>query len=103
MKERRYVLVTPARNEEAYIQGTIESVASQTILPEKWVIVSDASVDRTDELVTSFASRYSFIKLIRRQKDSRRPDQKDFGAKVRAFRAGYEELSNTRYEFIGNL
>ena len=37
----KYVLITPARNEEAFIEKTIQSVVSQTILPAKWVIVSD--------------------------------------------------------------
>ena len=46
-----YVLITPARNEEAFIEKTIQSVVSQTILPAKWVIVSDGSTDRTDEIV----------------------------------------------------
>ena len=46
----RYVLVTPARNEAAYIKKTIQSVISQTILPIKWVIVSDGSTDGTDEI-----------------------------------------------------
>ena len=30
----QYVLITPARNEEEYIERTIESVISQTILPK---------------------------------------------------------------------
>ena len=41
-----YVLVTPARNEEDYIEGVIESVASQSVLPLKWIIVSDGSTDQ---------------------------------------------------------
>ena len=44
-----YVLVTPARNEEAFIQKTIESVIHQTVLPVKWVIVDDGSTDKTAE------------------------------------------------------
>jgi glycosyltransferase involved in cell wall biosynthesis len=42
-----YVLVTPARNEERFIEATIDSMASQTVLPRAWVIVSDGSTDRT--------------------------------------------------------
>ena len=30
-----YVLVTPARNEEALIEKTIQSVIAQTVLPTK--------------------------------------------------------------------
>ena len=51
-KNLSYVLITPARNEEVNIEKTILSVIAQTILPEKWVIVSDGSTDRTDEIVT---------------------------------------------------
>jgi glycosyltransferase involved in cell wall biosynthesis len=34
-----YVLVTPARNEEDYIEKTIQSLISQTVLPLKWIVV----------------------------------------------------------------
>ena len=49
-----YVLITPARNEAAFIEGTIKSVVAQTILPVKWVIVSDGSTDGTDEIVKKY-------------------------------------------------
>ena len=51
-----YVLVTPARDEAAYIEETIKSVVAQTILPLRWVIVSDGSTDGTDEVVRKFAA-----------------------------------------------
>ena len=47
-----YVLVTPARNEEAFIQKTIESMIHQTFLPLKWVIVEDGSTDKTPEIIS---------------------------------------------------
>jgi cellulose synthase/poly-beta-1,6-N-acetylglucosamine synthase-like glycosyltransferase len=102
VKDAEYVLVTPARNEEAYIERTIEAVVSQTILPKKWVIVSDGSVDHTDAIVALHSHRHSFIRLLRFGKPAI-PGRKDFGAKVRAFRAGYEQLNGTRYQFVGNL
>ena len=40
-----YVLVTPARNEAAFIEQTITSVEKQTLLPLVWVVVSDGSTD----------------------------------------------------------
>jgi poly-beta-1,6-N-acetyl-D-glucosamine synthase len=45
------VLVTAARNERAVIQRTLDSVVAQTLTPQMWVIVSDCSVDGTDDLV----------------------------------------------------
>ena len=47
-----YVLITPARNEEAFIEKAIESVVHQTILPLKWVIVDDGSTDATPDIVS---------------------------------------------------
>src|SRR4051794_32285505 len=80
-----YVLVTPARNEEAYLEKTIESVVAQTIHPLKWVIVSDGSLDRTDEIARRYASRFQFIQF-ERVGEPAQAGKKDFGAKVRAFR-----------------
>src|SRR4030095_7056049 len=49
-----YVLITPARNEAAFIAKTLESVVAQTVLPKRWVVVSDGSTDGTDEIVTKY-------------------------------------------------
>ena len=86
--ESGYVLVTAAYNEEENIGKTIESVLSQSRLPNRWVIVSDGSVDRTDEIVQGFAQNNDFIRFLRVK---RRPGR-SFGAKVRALHAGNELL-----------
>ena len=41
-----YVLITPARNEEQFIEKTIQSMIQQTVLPIKWIIVNDGSTDK---------------------------------------------------------
>jgi len=94
-----YVIITPARNEEAYIEKTFQSVISQTILPKKWVIVSDGSTDRTDEIVKLYESNYDFIQLLHREPDTSR----SFASKVYAIRAGIKQLNGIEYDFIGNL
>jgi len=99
LDNRSYVLITPARNEEAYIEKVIQSVTCQTIPPEKWIIVSDGSTDRTDEIVNKYVEKYDFIKLLSIKGDA----QRNFGSKVRAFNTGYEQLKHIEYEFIGNL
>jgi poly-beta-1,6-N-acetyl-D-glucosamine synthase len=95
----RYVLLTAAYNEEAKIEKTIESVLSQTRLPSLWVIVSDGSFDRTDEIVQQYANNHSFIRFLR---VARAPGH-SFGSKVRALHAGNALLNGVDYEFIGNL
>jgi glycosyltransferase involved in cell wall biosynthesis len=99
MSASTYVLVTAAYNEEAYIEGTIQAVLSQTVRPSRWVIVSDGSIDGTDGIVRRYAAAHDFIRFVRREKDG----QKGFASKVFALRAGLEQLGSCQYEFIGHL
>src|SRR5437667_12579577 len=94
-----YVLITPARNEVAYIEKTIRSVVAQTLLPLRWVIVSDGSTDGTDEVVKKYAARHDWIELVRRPERSER----HFAGKVDAFNAGYARVRDVDYTIIGNL
>jgi biofilm PGA synthesis N-glycosyltransferase PgaC len=94
-----YVLITPARNEAAFIEQTIQSVVCQTVLPLRWIIVSDGSTDRTDEIVNGYLAGNPWIKLIKM------PEHRDrnFAAKVACFNAGWECCKSHEYEVIGNL
>jgi biofilm PGA synthesis N-glycosyltransferase PgaC len=94
-----YVLITPARNEEAFIEKTIESMIRQTALPQKWVIVNDGSTDRTQEIVSRYLEPYPWIEMI--QMPQRR--DRSFAAKVQAFNAGYARVKGLEYEIVGNL
>lgn len=94
-----YVLITPARNEEKYIEHTIKSVISQSVLPKKWVIVSDGSTDRTDEIVYHYSKNISWMELIRMPEH---PDRQ-FGAKAHCFNAGYRALAHLDYQIVGNI
>src|SRR5512144_1568931 len=95
----RYVLITPARNEAAFIELTLQSVVRQTILPEKWIIVSNGSTDKTDEIVSRYAEQYKWLMLIRV------PDfpERTFAAKVAAFNIGYATVVNEDFDIIANL
>lgn len=61
----RYALITPVRDEEAYIGDMMASIVAQTILPSHWVIVDDGSVDKTAQIVSDFASHFTFITLVK--------------------------------------
>jgi glycosyltransferase involved in cell wall biosynthesis len=95
----RYVLITPAYNEERFITKTLDSMVAQTVLPERWVIVDDGSTDRTAEIVESYVKRHPWIELVRR------PQRLDrsFAGKVHAFNAGLERVKSLQFEVIGNL
>ncbi len=59
-----YVLITPARNEEAFLEKTIRSLIHQTVLPVKWVIVDDGSTDSTAAIVSRYLARYPWIEMV---------------------------------------
>ena len=94
-----YVLITPARNEAQFIEGTIKSVVAQTVRPAKWVIVSDGSTDGTDEIVRKYLHANPWMELLRMPERAER----HFAGKVFAFNAGYERAKGIGAEIVGNL
>ena len=94
-----YVLVTPAHNEAAFVEVTINAVVAQTIKPLRWVIVSDGSTDGTDEIVAKYTEQHRWIQLIRLPARHGRT----FAAKARAFNLGWDSMKDLGYEAIANL
>jgi glycosyltransferase involved in cell wall biosynthesis len=99
MADCPYVLITPARNEEAFIERTLESVMKQSLLPERWVIVNDGSTDATAARIRPYLADHPWIKLV----DLPVRRERHFAAKVNAFNAGKEQLKDITYDVIGNL
>ena len=96
----RYVVITPVRDEEAYLASTIQCVAAQTIRPTEWVIVNDGSKDKTAKIIDEYAMRYPWIRTIHR-KD--RGARKAGGGVVEAFNDGYSTLNCKDWQFIVKL
>jgi len=95
----QYLLITPAKNEQAFIELTIRSVVSQTVRPLRWLVVSDGSTDRTNEIVAHYARQYDWIELLKMpQRQSR-----DFGGKAECVNAGYENARGLGWDIIGSL
>ncbi len=94
-----YVLLTAAYNEEAHIENTIRSVLKQKLLPRRWVIASDNSTDRTEQIVQNYADKNELVKLVR----VTRPPGHSFRSKIIALRRAEELLRGVEYNFIGNL
>jgi len=94
-----YVLITPARNEAEFIELTLKSVVAQTVLPLKWVIVSDGSTDGTDDIVKRYAAEYRWIELLRMPER----EERNFAGKAIAVSAGCNKVADLKYDVIGNL
>ena len=99
MVKLSYVLVTAARNEEKYIGKTIKSVIAQTLLPKKWMIVSDSSHDRTDDIVNQQAATHPWIELVRIAKH----DSRQFSNQAVCLNLGYGGVRNLAFDIIGFL
>ena len=96
----RYVIITPVRDEERYIEATIECVRCQTILPLEWVIVDDGSTDRTGEILDRVALQFPWIRVVHR---ANRGFRKSGGGVMEAFYDGYKTLQCKDWDFIVKL
>lgn len=95
----KYYIVIPAHNEEAFIALTLQSLAEQTVLPSKIVVVDDNSTDKTSEIIQEFAIKFPFISLIKKTSEAIHLP----GSKViQAFHKGFETLDDN-YDFIVKL
>jgi glycosyltransferase involved in cell wall biosynthesis len=95
----KFALITPARDEAAFIGATIRAVIAQTLRPQRWIIVSDGSTDGTDEIVQGFVREHDWIELLRLPERRER----QFAAKAHAFNAGHARLAGADHDYIGNL
>lgn len=97
--EINYVIISPVRDEENYIEKTIKSVVNQTIIPDRWIIVNDGSKDKTGAIIDQYAKEYSWIIPVHR-KD--RGYRKNGSGVMEAFYEGYKKI-NGEFDFLVKL
>lgn len=84
-----FYIIIPAHNEESSIGLTLDSLANQTLLPKKLIVVNDNSTDKTRDIVEAYAEKHRFISLI----NSKSSNQHLPGSKIiNAFYKGFETL-----------
>src|SRR5262245_38580271 len=69
---RCYVLISPCRDEAAYMRQTLDSVIAQSVRPARWIIVDDGSTDDTPHILAEYAQRHDWITVVRRANRGRR-------------------------------
>jgi poly-beta-1,6-N-acetyl-D-glucosamine synthase len=62
---RKYLVISPVRDEAQYLQRTIDSLAAQTVRPAVWLIVDDGSSDATAHIAARAAAEHDWIRLHR--------------------------------------
>ena len=96
----RYIVISPVKDEERYVERTLQCMVEQTLRPILWVIVDDGSQDRTPEILSRYEKDHDFIRVIRRPAaGSRQPGS----AVIRAFNTGYDAVGNVDYDFVVKL
>jgi poly-beta-1,6-N-acetyl-D-glucosamine synthase len=64
---RRYLIISPVRDEAAFMRRTLDSVTRQSVPPALWVIVDDGSTDGTAQILAEYAQRFSYIRVVQRK------------------------------------
>lgn len=98
----KYVVVIPAKNEEAHLAKTLQSIVDQTYKPEVCYVIDDGSTDKTQTIIKKFRIRYPFV----RGKKIRGKGQYALGANVvDVFYSGKELIDgkDIPYDFIVKL
>jgi poly-beta-1,6-N-acetyl-D-glucosamine synthase len=98
--ESSYAIITPARNEAAFLPSTLKSVLSQTIRPAEWVIVNDGSTDGTAQVLDDYAQRYDWIRALHRLD---RGFRQNGNGVMEAFFDGLRRLETTDWDFLVKL
>jgi poly-beta-1,6-N-acetyl-D-glucosamine synthase len=98
--QNRYVLISPCRNEAAFMRQTLESVVAQSLLPAAWVIVDDGSTDDTSSILVEYAARYPWISIVTR---ADRGSRAVGPGVIDAFYSGYQTIDPTGFEFLCKL
>jgi glycosyltransferase involved in cell wall biosynthesis len=96
----RYAVISPVRNEAAFLPLTIRSMAAQTVRAATWVIVNDGSSDATGQIAEEAARAHPWIRVVHR------PDRgfRQAGSGVMdAFYDGYRLVEHEPWDFLVKL
>src|SRR5690348_11284020 len=100
MTDNTYAIITAVRDEEQFIESTIQSVLTQSRRPKEWVIVNDGSRDRTGEIADRYATQHAWIHVVHR---ADRGFRKPGGGVMEAFYDGYDKLETKDWSFLVKL
>lgn len=104
--ESSLLVISPVRNEASHIQRTALALATQTRLPDLWVVVDDGSTDETPRILSWLAARIEFMLVV----NVRAPpamhsctDRLAVAAEARAFNIGLAEVGWRTFSHVAKL
>lgn len=82
------------------MRRTLDTVASQTVLPARWIVVDDGSTDASPAILAEYAARLPWLQVVRRTDRGRR----NVGPGViEAFYAGLEGVDLGDFDYLCKL
>jgi len=97
---RRYVLISPCRNEAQYMRRTLDTVIAQSVPPALWVIVDDGSTDDTPRILAEYQAKHDWIRVVTRRDRGRRAVGPGV---IEAFYAGYDSIRPEDFDYLCKL
>lgn len=100
MPDRRYLLISPCRDEAEHMRRTLDSVMAQTVPPALWIVVDDGSTDDTAAILESYRARMPYLQIVRRENRGRRSVGPGV---IEAFNAGLEAARLGEFDYLCKL
>jgi len=97
---RSYVVISPCRNEAAYMRRTLDSMVAQSEPPTLWVIIDDGSTDETPQILAEYTAQHAWIQVVPKPDRGHRAVGPGV---IEAFYAGLETVSLPDYSYLCKL
>ncbi len=109
MPRPRHAIISPCRDEAAFMRRTLDSVLAQTLPPTLWIIVDDGSTDETPRILVEYAAKHgpaireaggTEIRIVTRDNRGKR---KVGPGVIEAFYAGLKTINLDDFEYVTKL
>jgi glycosyltransferase involved in cell wall biosynthesis len=97
---RRYLLVSPCRDEADYMRRTLDSVSAQTVLPALWIVVDDGSTDETPAILEEYRAKLPYLRVVHKADRGQRAVGPGV---IEAFYAGLDTVDLDQFDYLCKL
>jgi len=94
------LVISPCRNEAAFMRRTLDSMVDQTQRPTLWLIVDGGSTDETPEILAEYAAQHDWIRIVSKPDRGHRAVGPGV---IEAFYFGLETVSREDYDYFAKL
>ena len=95
----RITLVIPIHNEEIHLRSMLDSILSQSVMPQSVILVNDHSTDNSQKIIEEYCTKHSFIESVYNYSSTTHEP----GSKViNAFYKGFDILKG-EFDLIGKF